>query len=47
MPHFYITGFQMRQFQDYFSYKSLDREGFQKFKETEETEELALKRFDI
>ena len=32
MPHFYITGFQMRQFQDGFSKVSFDREGFQKLK---------------
>ena len=32
MPHFYNTGFQMIQFWDAFSKKSLKREGFQESK---------------
>ena len=32
MPHFYNTGFQMKQFQDGFSLRSLERGGFQRSK---------------
>ena len=47
MPHFYITGFQMRQFQDGFSKISFDREGFQKLKTEKKQIKCYKKKFNI